>query len=176
MRPFSTAAAGATRFVVLLSIAATVHGCLGYRLGTTLPEGIRSIHVPTFVNECGEPDLEFTVTQATIREFRRDGSLKIAAAEEADAILEATLKSFELKPLRYSSDNATEANEYRLTLTVSIALKEKGTGRTLTENTELQGDSTFELEGDIALAKTAALPAAARDLAHDIVESVVEAW
>jgi outer membrane lipopolysaccharide assembly protein LptE/RlpB len=171
-----TSAATTTSALVLFLATMMMSGCLGYRMGTTLPPGVRSVYVPTFINNCGEPDVESTATSATIQELRRDGSLKLLSADQADAILDVTLTRYELKPLRYSSDSSTEASEYRLMLTASIVLRERETGKILAENASIRGKSTFEPEGDIASAKQSALPAAARDLAHDIVESVVEAW
>ncbi len=40
----------------------------------------------------------------------------------------------------------------------------------------VKGDATFEMFGDLSSAKREALPDAAKDLAHKIVESVVEYW
>jgi len=66
-------------------------GCVGYRLGTTLAPGIKTISVSTFVNQCGEPQIENDATSAAKKEFQKDGSLKLSSAEEADAILELRL-------------------------------------------------------------------------------------
>ena len=53
--------------VLLIALVPLLGGCLGYRLGTTLPPGIRSLHVPTFVNLTGEPGLESeTATTASV--------------------------------------------------------------------------------------------------------------
>ena len=69
--------------IVLFSLS----GCTGYRLGSTLPADIKTIYVPTFVNKCGEPNLEGTATQAVLEELQKDGTLRIAnrgKASEAD--------------------------------------------------------------------------------------------
>jgi len=150
-------------------------GCLGYRLGSTLPPGIRSVYVPVFVNDCKEPQVETVATSATIQEFQRDGTLRIAAADVADSILEVTLTDFELEPLRYDPDQVKRTSEYRLRLTAHIIFTRRDADEVLLER-EVQGESTFVPSGDLSSSKRSALPEATRDLAHDIVESVVEFW
>ena len=140
-----------------------------------LPAGIRSVHVPAFINQCGEPRADTEATRATIQEFQKDGSLRIAQAGQADAVLKVTLRACKLKALRYDEDNPKATREYRLILRAHLVFEDAKTGNVLLEKT-VQGDSTFELTGDLAVAKRQALPESAQDLAHDIVESVVEGW
>ncbi len=164
------------RFLALVLLAVLLHGCAGYRLGSSLPGNIKSVYVKTFVNECGEPELESVTTSATIAEFQKDGTLSIAGAKTADAVLIARLTDYSLKTLRYSQDNTTEPSEYRLTITAGIILSNRATEKVILEYPTVIGKSTFELEDDLATAKANALPEAANDLAHDIVERVVEGW
>jgi hypothetical protein len=151
-------------------------GCVGYRVGSLLPEGIHSVRVPTFVNRTTEPLLELDTTQAAIRELQKDGSLEVAKSDTADAILEVTLTDYALTPLSYDQEKKTKANEYRMTLTAAVVLRKAGSGDILVESPRVQGEATFFVAGDLTSSKKNALPVAARDLAHDIVEKVVESW
>jgi hypothetical protein len=161
--------------VVLLSFALT--GCVGYRVGSMLPPGIKSIYVPTFINKTTEPMIEMETTSAAIAEFQKDGSLKVAkSAEEADAVLEVKLNEYKLAPLTYDKERTTTANEYRLTLYASIILKQKSTDQIIVESPRVYGESTFPIIGDFTSSKKKALPATATDLAHRIIEKVVETW
>ncbi|MFC1452819.1 hypothetical protein ACFLSJ_05680, partial [Verrucomicrobiota bacterium] len=65
--------------------------------------------------------------------------------------------------------------EYRLTLHADVVLVRSGEAEPVLER-RVQGETTFDLAGDLASAKLDSLPIAARDLAHDIVECVVEYW
>ena len=150
-------------------------GCAGYRLGTTLPPGVRSVYVPAFVNETEEPQVDTVATQATIREFQRDGTVELADAGRADANLFVTVTGYKLTPLRYDRDRAKTTREYRLVLTAKLEFKRAETGEVLVSR-KVQGDTDFELLGNLASAKIDALPDAADDLAHDIVETIVEYW
>lgn len=151
-----------------------IAGCANYQLGSMLPPGIRSIHVPTFVNRSSEPQIEASITAATVREFQRDGTLEVEVREQADAVLDVVLTGYRLQAVRYDKDRAKTAAEYRVFLEAKIALKSRSGGVLLEK--QLRGDTTFALTGDLASAKMTALPNAAQDLAHKIVESVVEYW
>ncbi len=159
--------------VVILGIHST--GCIGYRLGSTLPEGINVIHVPTFVNKTTEPRLEIECSQAALRELQRDGTLSVSDLEKSDVVLNVELTGFRLDPLRYNADTSTTTREYRLTITANITLTNRRTKEVMTRNT-VHGENDFIPAGDLSSAKREALPGAAADLAHDIVESVVEFW
>jgi hypothetical protein len=159
----------------VLAVLATIPGCLGYRLGTTLPPGIRSVAVPAFVNQTGEPDLEAVATQAAVREFQKDGTLRVAGRDEADAVVEVRLLRFNLEPLRYRRDQAKTSEEYRIWIKAHLFFARRDTGEVLLER-QIVGRAEFEPAGDLSSAKLDAIPDAAEDLAHEIVESVVEYW
>lgn len=160
-----------------LFAASCLTGCVGYRLGSMLPPDIRSVYIPTFVNKTDEPLIESDTTEAAIKEFQKDGTLRVVGTPEAaDALLDVTLVKYELSALAYDTLKRTTANEYRLTLTAKVVMSSRKTGKVIAENPKVQGETTFVLSGDMTSAKRQALPAAAADLAHDMVETVVEAW
>jgi hypothetical protein len=151
-------------------------GCLGYRAGSSLPAGVTSVYVRSFINRTGEPDVETAVTRAAVREFQKDGSLRMASVDEADVIVEATVTDLRLEPLRYSKELATETTEFRLILAADVILKDRKTGKVVATHPNLTGKATFAPGGDLASAKRLAIPPAAKDLAHAVVAAVVEAW
>lgn len=150
-------------------------GCVGYRLGSTLPSDIKKVYVPVFANKSGEPLIENQATAATIAELQTDGTLQVVNAENADVVLDCTLTSISLNPLRYDRSDPTKANEYRMTLAASCVLKRVRTGEIVTETSAI-GEATFPFVGNLTSAKQSAMPRAAEDLAKRIVEKVVEAW
>ncbi|MFO7871680.1 MAG: LptE family protein [Kiritimatiellia bacterium] len=156
-------------------LAALLCGCAGYRLGSSLPPGIRSVYVPAFINESGEPLLETGTTAAVIEELHRDGTLEIKSSSEADAVLKVTLADYRLVPLRYEDERPKTAEEYRAVITARMNLKNRKTGRLLYD-TSVSGETTFTVSGDLRSAKRAALPGAAEDLARKIVDKTVEYW
>ena len=160
---------------VLVAVVA-LPGCVGYQLGTMLPPGIRSVHVPTFINQTGEPLVETLATQSTIREFQRDGTLQVRTRKDADAIIEVTLLTMKQEPLRYQQTDADTTREYKLVITAKVRFEELQTGQVLVDSVTVDGEHNFQPGGDLTSAKRAAIPEACRDLAHNVVEKVVEHW
>lgn len=164
-----------TLSLALCTLILVITGCTGYRLGSTLPPGIKTLHVPTFKNATGEPQIETRTTSAAIIEFQKDGTLEITGPDKADAILTVTISKYTLQPLRFDSNRSKATREYRLILRADVVLTRRGEEKPMID-TYVQGDTTFFPAGDLSSAKRDALPEAARDLAHDIVELIVEYW
>lgn len=160
----------------LVLVLLTLPGCLGYKLGSTLPPDVKAIYVHLFINKCNEPLLEIDTTNATIAEFQKDGTLRIVPRDEADVLLETTLNAMTLTPLRYDQiTDKAKPNEYRLTLAASFVLKRTKTREIMSEVSVI-GESTFVFLGNLNSSKRSAIPAASEDLAKRIVEKVVEIW
>lgn len=162
--------------LTLLAALTVLPGCAGYRLGSMLPPEIRTVHIPTFVNKSPEPQIESDCTRAAIEEIQRDGSLKVAKEEQADAILAVTVTGYQLQPLVYRRDETRSAREYRIVLTASYMMTRRSDGVVLSEGSRVRGEGVFVVAGDLSSSKARGLPIAARDLAHSIIEQVVETW
>ena len=150
-------------------------GCV-YQLGSSLPPNLQTIYLPMFVNKCGEPQVENDTTRAAIQEFQKDGTLRVVpSAAEADLVLEVTLNRYKLTPLRYERDQSRTTREYRLRIGADVVVRKTKPAGILTR-ASVEGETTFLVAGDLTNSKRTALPAAALDLAHRIVETVTEAW
>lgn len=170
------------RFHVFLKISlaglllATWSGCVGYRLGSSLPSDIKSIYIPLFSNKSNEPLIENEATARAIAQFQQDGTLKIARTEDADIILACTLNSVTMEPLRYNrTGDRVKPNEYRLTLHCTYILKRAASRKVMSEG-DVIGEATFVYAGSLNTAKRDTVPLAAEDLARRLVEKVVEVW
>jgi hypothetical protein len=169
MKKFSVVA------VCMLMTALIMSGCSGYRLGSSLPPGIKSVYVPAFKNTSGEPQIDTAATQAALQEFQRDGTLEVADASFADTVLNVTITKFSLEAVRFEADSRKTAKEYRLRLDAEFVFSKSATGEVL-QKRKVFGETLFEAAGDLPSAKRAAIPDASRDLAHQIVTTVVEFW
>lgn len=162
--------------VLLAAMIVGLAGCTGYRLGTTLPKGIDSIYVPVFVNKSGEPLLENQATDAAKQEFQKDGTLDVMPeASQADLLLDVVLTKVELEATRFDRDNTKTAKEYRVNIHATLTVTVTRTAKVMTKKT-IVGQTTFYPGADLNTSKREAMPKAAEDLAHKIVESAVEAW
>ncbi len=164
------------KIFVLTSLAACLvaSGC-GYRLGSSLPAGIKSVHVPAFRNTSGEPQVDTLATSAALQEFQRDGTLEVADASFADTRLDVTITKFTLEAVRFDRDRRKTTKEYRLRIEAEFVFKKVSTGEVL-QKRKVFGETQFEPSGDLASAKRSAIPAGCQDLAHQIVKTVVEFW
>ena len=170
-----TSKSAALSLIAVVAVTSLV-GCAGYKLGSMLPGDIQTVFIPTFVNKSKEPLLEVEATSATIEEFQKDGSLEVTDEASADTVLKVTLTEYTLTPLAYRKDKTTAAKEYRLTVYATMSLERKSDGSVIAEHPSVKGEADFLLLGDMSSSKLQALPKAAEDLAHHIVEKVVEAW
>lgn len=159
---------------VLFCCLSFATGC-GYRLGSSLPSDIRTVHVPAFANKSGEPLVENDASKAMIEELQRDGTLRMSSSSDADSVLEVTLVSLKLEPLAYNPDDRKTANEYRLRLTADYVFKRAKTGEVLVRR-KATGETTFVFAGDLVSAKRDNMGKAAQDLARNIATGVVEYW
>ncbi len=161
----------------ILAIAATtlLTSCANYQLGTTLPPHLRTISVGTFQNASDEPQIETAITAAALREFQRDGQLKVKDAEEADILLTGVIADYTLNPVRSNRNDPKSTAEYKAVVTMRIKAVERATGRKIAEQT-VAGSKTFDAAGDLMSARRSVLPDVSRDLARKIVDAVISAW
>ena len=162
--------------LLAFGLVLSVNGCAGYRLGSMLPPDIKTVYVPTFVNKTSEPLLEVETTRAFLQELQRDGSLRVVNEEQADAVITVTLRSFSIDPVSYRTEQRTTAREYRILLSAGVVMTRRGSGSVVVDSPNVRGDYVFPIAGDLTSSKLRGIPLAAQDLAHNIVEKIVEVW
>ncbi len=160
-----------------LCLQLTGSGCasMGYTLGASLPPGVKSVHVPPFQNASDEPSIETAATKAAIEEFQKDGSLKIANEETADSVINVKITAVKLETVTLNQDNTRQTSEYRLKIAASVTFIRRRTNEVILKR-DVDGEYKMIPTGDISAAKKLAIPFACKDLAHKIVECVVEYW
>ena len=162
--------------LALIGMLFLLSGCTGYRLGSMLPADVSTVYIPNFHNETQEPFLISEATRAVILELQRDGSLEIVGPDEADAILTVTLKDYDLRPSNYDRSDRSRPDQYKVVLTAEVVFTHARTGKVLVSKPRVTGDTYFDFAGDLTNTRRQALPEASRDLAHDVVELIVELW
>ncbi|HMO49753.1 MAG TPA: LptE family protein [Kiritimatiellia bacterium] len=151
-------------------------GCAGYRLGNMLPGDVKTVFVPSVENRSSEPLIEVELTRAIIRQIQQDGSLRIAAEEEADAILTVVLNEYRLEAVAFRSDDRAAANQYRINLEASMVMRRTRDQSVVAQAPRILGSAVFDVAGDLTTSKQTGNPQAANQLADRIVQRVVEYW
>lgn len=151
-------------------------GCMGYQLGGTRPEGIKTVHVAAVVNATTEPAIELQVTHALRQRIQLDGRLKLVNnAGQADAVIEVELTDYKLQAIAFRDDLKTTPEQYRLRISGQAELRNTKTGQILLES-KTYGEARFAFESDLTTSKRNALPVAAEEIAKFMVDDLIEQW
>jgi hypothetical protein len=166
------------RIHLLNGLAATLllAGCMGYQLGGTRPEGIKTVHLAPVINATTESAIELQVTHALRRRIQFDGRLKLRnSPESADSVIEVKLTDYSLTAIAFRDDLKTTPEQYRMRITGTAILKNVETGDTLSES-KTYGEARFFFESDLTTSKRNALPTAAEEIAKFMVDDLIERW
>lgn len=129
---------------LLVVVAALGAGCGHYGTTSRTAKDIKSIHVPFFVNETTEPNLEVTVTETIIQDLIDDNTLKVVGRDNADAVLEGRIVEFQNRPFSYNND--LNAEEYRVSVRVVVSLFNRKTNATIWKDRNMVGTSEYFVE------------------------------
>ncbi len=166
------------KFSFLPVAALLLAGCAGYHIGPVKPTYLRqvkTIAVPSFRNETLLPQLEVMAANCVIRQFQTDGTYEIASTDNADAILQGTVRSVQRQPFRSLVGNVLATTEYELDLTMDYTLTDRVTGKVLVKHSAT-GATSFFVGGDVQQDEQQALPLAAEKAAVQIVSYLSEGW
>ena len=159
-----------------LLAAALLFGCIRYHLGSMLPDDVRTVYMPTCVNETTEPLIELDATRAILSQIQMDGTLRIASEETADTILDIKLTTFELVPVGYKSGSSSTVEQYRMRIIASFVLRRQSDNTVVVESPSVAGWYDFDFTGDMTSSKAIALRPAADDLGRRIVAAITQYW
>ncbi len=111
----------ATLFLTLF-----IAGGCGYHVvgkgGDAFFADIDSMAIPVFINETRRANAESTITNAIVDQFVNAVDIKSVAS--AAVVLEGTVVDYSLSPVSYTGRDV--ANEYRLSVVLSLRLVRKG--------------------------------------------------
>lgn len=172
MKPVISIRFGIT-FLGLLFLAA---GCGSYRLGTTLPDHLQTVYVPTFENKTYQPGIEVDITNAVITRYRQDGNLRPVSEDQADTVLRGEITGWERRVMGYTGADDNEVEEYRLYVVAVITFIDRSTGEALITRQRIRGYTDYFVGGDMVEDEDAARPEAYQDLARRIVDQTVSIW
>lgn len=167
------------RFRVLRALAASccvlAAGCAGYKLGPASRPEYRSVAVPMFQNKTIHPQIEAQVTNAILRRFQNDGTLRIESESDADVVVTGQIVAYRRAVLRSARTNTGIAREYRVTVTARIQARNRA-GEIVLKSTQVSGNADTFIGSDLQSADLQVLPLVADDLARQVVSLIAERW
>ena len=150
-------------------------GCAGYRLGPTngLYAGEKSIQVTPFINQTMQPRLTDDMTSQMRKQLQHEGTYRLATHGEGDVVLSGTLTRYQRIEVTFASRDILTVQDYRLSLTAQVVLRERSTGRVLLEQ-PVSGYSLIRVGSDLPSAERQAMPLLTGDLAKNITALLVD--
>jgi|APFre7841882630_1041343.scaffolds.fasta_scaffold13407_1 outer membrane lipopolysaccharide assembly protein LptE/RlpB len=167
---------------IVLALLPVLTSC-GYRftpVGGVVPEGMKTIAVPVFINGTNEPFVDTELTQAVVDEFLFDGRLKVVSLERADIVLRGKIIKFDLTALSYTADSHVQ--QYMVNISVNASVEDAKSKKILWREEGLSSVfvSSYPVAlGDITatkIAKESAVIKACRDIAATLRSRVLEGF
>ncbi len=171
-------------FLAVAHLATVALPSCGYALagrGNFLPDYIKTIAIPQFVNHSSVANMDQELTQATVQEFVSRGRRVQPDAAGADAILSATITSVTTSPLAFTG---RQTSRVQIVVTADVEFRDTHADKVLWTNKSVQvrdeydissssqaNDPTAFLTGDVN-----ARQRLAKTFAQQIVTSILEAF
>ncbi len=146
VRAFGGRAGAALLIAGLLALSGCGYALEGTRRTGSLKDA-RSISIPAFINESGEPGLDITITNAVRSGFLTDGRLRVIESSAADVVLVATIREYRLEPIGFSGTD--QVQRYRVFIRTFILVRDTVRGLVVL-NQEIESDSEFDITTSIA--------------------------
>ena len=166
----------ATRCLLTGLLAVLTGGCATYHLGATQSLPYRSVAVPMFKNKTFKPQLEAQITNAIIKRFQTDGTLRIESVADADVIITGQITKFYRRELRVTQTDVNAPREYRDVIEAQIEARVRATGELVFTPVTVEGHADTFIGTDLQSADEQALPLIAEDLAKRVVPLLAERW
>jgi len=144
-----------------------------------LPENVKTIAVPAFVNETRTYRIEQTLTASVVREFTTRTHYHILndPGEAADATLRGTVLSTSASPLTYNSATG-QAASVLVVVSMKVSLTDRQ-GKVLYQNPSYLFREQYEVSQDLASFFEEDSPAYRRlsqDFARTLVSNILEGF
>ena len=154
--------------IAMLALA----GCANYRWTSPVPADMQTVTVPTFRNESNVLELGAVATRQVLREFQREGTFKIASADDAAIEVQGVIKAATVGRIYFKREMAMRAYEQRLTVSAEVSFIDRRNGKVMVNNRKYMAETTYFSDSDMATARRDASGRAAEDLARQIVDDV----
>ena len=158
--------------------AVVVLGACAYSTSPALlPSHIQTIAIPEFENETNEYTLEREVTEAVIQRFVSDNHLRVVDERVASSVLRGTITLYRNSVFGITGD--TRANEYRVTIVVSVVYKDLVKNREIWTDENLVRTANYYVQtvpGQPAQTELDGRKAAIEKIADEILSRSVQGW
>jgi outer membrane lipopolysaccharide assembly protein LptE/RlpB len=167
------------RGALLAALLVVCTGCGYHTAGhnVTLPDDVRTIAIPAFVNQTQTFKIEQMLTAAVVKEFilRTHYHVINQVNDDADAVLHGTVLASYSTPLTYDSQTGRAAS-VMVVISMKVSLADKQ-GKVLYQNPSYLFREQYEVPRDLNSffeEDTPAYQRLSRDFAQTLVSSILE--
>ncbi len=158
---------------------AFIASCAGYELGGRKPgslAGVERIAVPMLTNDTQHPRAEAQATSAVADALIRDGTYRVSAIQDADAVFEGVVQKIEYSTVRGTRFDTLLAEEFRNTVTLKWQLLDaRDPTRILARGTS-SGSSQLFRDSNLQTARNNALNDALESAAESMVSRIADGF
>jgi len=141
-----------------------------------LPAHLKAVAIPVFENGTTEYTLEQDITNAVIADFVKDNHLKVVDEKSANCVVRGKVTQYNNTVFGFT--NASQAQEYRVTIGVQVTFKD------LVKNREMWSDDivrtanyyVVDVPGQTAKTELDGRTEAIQKIADEILSRSVEGW
>lgn len=137
----------ALKLLSLVALALVATSC-GYTLagrGGTLPEHIRIIGIPQFINRSPFPEIDRILTERVGEEFRGRGRYRVLPdTNGVDAVLTGTILNAVPMPTSFTA-GSRQASSYAMVVTLSVEFKDVKNDKVIWSNPSLTVREEYEV-------------------------------
>lgn len=156
----------------LLIATAFLAGCAGYQRGSTVPEAMRTIHIPAIENRTLYPMVGAVAAQQLLDVVIEDGTFRPSDYASARLQTQMILDAVGVEAVRYDRNYAILPEEYLVTLNLKLFVFDSVTGETLINGKTVSAMDTMITRGDFQTGMVDAFPRLCRRLAQNVLEEL----
>ena len=163
--------------LAVCAAAGLVLGSCGYTTSPALlPSHLKTLAVPVFENGTTEYTLEQDITTAVVAAFVRDNHLKVVDERSANCVLRGKVTQY--KNAVFGFTNATQAQEYRVTIAVQVTFKDRVKNRELWSDEIVRTANYYvqDVPGQLAKTELDGRKEAISKIADEVLSRSVEGW
>ena len=160
-------------FLILIAVL-FIHCGIYTFSGSTLPPHLKSVAVPLFENRTPEFGIDQELTDALIDAIIEDNTLKLVDYQDSDAVLRGQIIRVTDRAGQYSqsTNQAEEAKDYRVTISVNITFEDRLKKKTLWE----ESISQWGIYDFSEISREEGIQEALEKISIEIVNMTVSGW
>ena len=165
--------------IALVTAVVALSSCAGYRLGGVKPASLSSVQriaVPMFGNDTQHPRAEALATSAVANAIVQDGTYRISAIDDADAVLEGKVATIRYSTIRGSRLDTLFPEELANTATLELTLRDARDPTRILATGTSSGTSQLFVSANLQTARNNALPEALEHAGEALVSKIATGY